>query len=98
MRWTVSHFSRPLRCLPDETLEQTLARHPDVVVTTEQRDQPALAIHRSSNDLSMLVPEGTAFHRQLLAKGWEMIQRSVPEGFSEPVNAMAVLVPPAGSI
>jgi hypothetical protein len=49
------------------------------------------------DDRSMLVPEGTAFHRALLAKGWEMIQRSVPEGFSEPLNVMVVLVPPAGS-
>ena len=98
MRWTVSHFSRPLQCLPDETLERTLARHPDVLVTTEQRDQPPLAIHGSPDDVSMLVPEGTAFHRQLLEKGWEMIQRSVPEGFSEPVSVMVVLVPRAGSV
>jgi hypothetical protein len=98
MHWNVSHFSRPLQCLPDETLERTLARHPDVLVTTEQRDQPPLAVHQSLDDLSMQVPEGTGFHRALLAKGWEMILRSVPEGFPEPLNVMVVLVPPAGSV
>jgi hypothetical protein len=90
--------SQDPQCLPDETLEQTLARHPDVLVTTEQRDRPPLAVHQSLDDLSMLVPEGSAFYRALLAKGWEMIQRSVPEGFSEPLNVMVVLVPPAGSV
>lgn len=97
MPWTVSYFSRPLQCLPDETLEQTVARHPDVLVTTEQRDQPPLAAHQSLDDVSMLIPEGTGLHRALLAEGWEMIQRSVPEGFSEPMSVMVVLVPQDGS-
>jgi len=38
------------------------------------------------------------FHRGLLAKVREMIERSITEGFLEPVKVMVVLAPRAGSV